>query len=243
MTGRNSVPYIHKSIQSALFQQYDNYEIILFDAESDDGSYDIALDYVNKNPERLTVIRNNPRRFQGKNILEGTKLSTPRSIIVTLDSDDWFPNENILSYLNDIYINEVWMTYGGSYIESTDRDVRNVYSAYPNEVIDGNTFREHRWLGSHIRTFRRELFLNINEEDLKDSDTGEFYAWAPDLGFMWPMLEMSGHHAKYLNEILYIYNTETPYNENKQAQTEIERIEKQVRAKPKYKKLEQLYAD
>ena len=37
-------------------------------------------------------------------------------------------------------------------------------------------------------------------------------AW--DLAIMFPMVEMAGQHSKFVNEILYIYNT-PPINDHK----------------------------
>jgi hypothetical protein len=96
-------------------------------------------------------------------------------------------------------------------------------------------FREHRWLATHLRTFRRELFLKIEEEDLKDPTTGDYVAYAPDLSFQFPMLEMCGiDKSVFVPEVLYVYNVENPNNESKQDVQEIQRIENLLRSKPKY---------
>ena len=94
-----------------------------------------------------------------------TELSKPNSIIVSVDGDDWLKNGKVLSKLNEVYNSgEVWMTYG-TYEEFPYRDVSYIYQPYPREVIESNSFREYRWLASHLRTYRRELFLKINIED------------------------------------------------------------------------------
>jgi len=234
ITGRNAASYISKCIQSALSQKYDNYEIIIFDACSNDGSYEIALDYENNFSKYISLIRNSERQYQGQNLLQGAKFAIDNSIIINLDSDDYLYDDQVLNKLNEVYQNDIWLTYGGGYIQSDGRDVRNIYSAYPHDVINNNSYREYRWLASHLRTWKKELFLKIDENDLKDSTTNDFYSMAPDLGFMFPMLEMAGYKAKYMNDLLYVYNVETPFNERKINQSEIDRIEKEVRSKHKY---------
>jgi glycosyltransferase involved in cell wall biosynthesis len=113
---RNSVNYVDKCLESALSQKYSDYEIIFIDAQSNDGTYERAKSY-EVNNKNIRVIQNDVRKYQGENILIGTKMSPHNSIIVTLDGDDWLSNENVLSKINSVY-NETdcWMTYG-TYVE------------------------------------------------------------------------------------------------------------------------------
>lgn len=236
---RNSVNYIERSIESALSQNYENFNLIFFDAESNDGTFEKALRY--KDDPRISVSQNSPRKYQGENIRNGVLLAPDNSIIVTLDGDDWFPHENVLSRVNEVY-NETgcWMTYG-TFEEYPYRSVSHIYGSYPYDVRAQKKFRQHRWLGSHLRTFRKELFLKIKEEDLKDPLTGDYVSYAPDLSFQFPMLEMCGpDRSLYLPDILYVYNTENPNNEWKQNMNEIQRIERHLRSKPVYPTLASL---
>jgi hypothetical protein len=58
------------------------------------------------------------------------------------------------------------------------------------------------------------------------------------------MLEMCGvEKSHYVSEILYVYNRENPMNETKINQTEIDRIERMLRAKTPYQTLNALYVD
>ena len=188
---------------------------------------------------RLRVIRNDTRKYQGENILIGTTMSKPLSIIATLDGDDWFPHNDVLSRVNAEYNKgDVWMTYG-TYMEYPYRDVSMYYSAYPKEVVKSASYREHGWLASHLRTHRRELFLKIKIDDLKDED-GEFYKAAPDLGFQFPMLEMASERARHIPDVLYVYNVSNPNNECKTMQSTIDRIEMRLRSAKRYERLESL---
>jgi hypothetical protein len=54
---------------------------------------------------------------------------------------------------------------------------------------------------------------------------------------MFPMLELSGGKAKYISDLVYIYNMENPQNDNK-VDPELQRaIEKHVRSQPPYQPL------
>ena len=63
----------------------------------------------------------------------------------------------------------------------------------------------------------------------------EFYDMAYDMPMMYPMLEMSGGHWKFMPDILYVYNVQNPLNENKVDVPAIYRVDNEVRNKEKYK--------
>jgi glycosyltransferase involved in cell wall biosynthesis len=238
---RNAAAYVDRCLESAFKQDYPDFEVIFIDACSNDGTYEKAKEY-ESSYSNIRVIQNESRKYQGENIRIGTEMSPEKSIIITLDGDDWFPHENVLHRVNSEYSkNNCWMTYG-TYEEFPYRDVRFHYHEYPLEVRENKTFRQHAWLASHLRTFRRELFLKINPEDMKDPNTGDYVSYAPDLSFQFPMLEMCGtDKSRYIPDILYVYNRENPMNEAKQNQGEINRIENLLRTRPTYKTLEKLY--
>ena len=236
---RNAGPYIEKCITTALEQDYPNFDVIFLDAESTDGTYEKALQF--KESTNITVERNKKRKYQGENIRDGVLRAPNNSIIITLDGDDWFPHKGVLNKVNEVYNSTgCWMTYG-TYEEYPYRSVSHIYQEYPLEVRRSNSFRKHRWLGTHLRTFRRELFLNIKEEDLKDPRTGDYVAYAPDQTFQYPMLEMCGvDKSVYIPDILYVYNVENPNNESKQDTIEIEWITNHFRSRDPYKPLEKI---
>lgn len=239
---RNAVKYIDRCIQSALSQDYSDFEIIFIDAQSTDGTFEVAKKYED-GTKPIKVFQNEKRKFQGENLRVGTEMSLKKSICISLDGDDWLKHENVLARVNAEYVKtDCLMTYG-TYEEYPYRDVRFHYHAYPTEVVEHKTFRQHAWLASHLRTWRRELFLKINIDDMKDELTGDYVSFAPDLSFQFPMLEMAGSRSRYIPDILYVYNRENENNEAKQNQPEIDRIEKQLRARPPYSTLEKLYDD
>jgi len=239
---RNAEKYVEKCLTSALNQDYDNFEIIFLDACSNDKTYEKALTFT-KTYNNLKVFKNEKRKYQGENIKIGVDMSPEKSIIVTLDGDDWFPHNNVLTRVNKIYEErDCWMTYG-TYEEYPYRSVSHIYEEYPAEVRRNKRFRQYRWLASHLRTFRRELFLKINSEDLKDPVTGDYVSIASDLSFQFPMLEMCGtDKSHYIPDTLYVYNRENPMQDIKiGSQDELSRIEDMLRSKPPYQTLEKLY--
>jgi len=238
---RNSEQYIEKCLNSAVNQDYSKFEIIFLDADSTDKTYEKALKYEDLY-SNVRIIKNKIRKYQGENVKIGTELSKDKSIIVTLDGDDWFPHSKVLSKINDIYLEkDCWMTYG-SYVEHPYRDVSSHYHEYPKEIKENNKFRNYKWMASHLRTFRRELFLKIKEEDLKDPFTNNYFSMAPDLSFQLPMLEMCpSDKSVFINDVLYVYNRTNPLSEDKIDMKEQERIADLIKLKPSYNKINKLY--
>ena len=59
------------------------------------------------------------------------------------------------------------------------------------------------------------MWKNVKDEDLKGPD-GLYARVTWDLAIMFPMLELSGYNrVKFIPEIIYVYNQETPYNDGK----------------------------
>lgn len=241
---RNSENWIDRCIESAGNQDYpkDKFDIIFLDAESTDQTFVKAKEYEQKF-ENFKAFKNEKRKFQGENILIGTKMAKENSIICHLDGDDWYYHTNVLARVNSEYVRHNCLLTHGSYIEFHGynvplRSIHGIYHAYPKEVIENKSFRQYKWLGSHLRSHRRELLLNVNENDLKDEVTGDFVSMAPDLSFMWYMMELAGNKIRFIPDELYVYNRANENNESKQNQSEIDRIEKQLRARKPYKTLE-----
>jgi len=216
--GYNTKEWISRCMDSIVNQDYNNFDVIAIDAGTDDGTYDVLREYESKH-DRMTLVRKNHRCFQVENTRHGVLLSKPNSIIVTVDFDDWLPDDQVLNRLNSVYNSDVWMTYG-TYCEYHGEDNYRVFPEgffyrYPDDVILNNNFRSHRWLASHLRTFRRELFLNINHEDFIDSQTKTYYDMSGDVCFMLPMIEMCGEKFEYIPETMYVYNRTNDLSDDK----------------------------
>ena len=235
---RNSSPFVEKSLVSAQSQNYSNYDHIFIDADSTDRTHSKAVNF-SKNYPNLKVFKNKKRKWQAENVLLGNRLAKKGSILVTLDADDWFKHDDVLSTVNKTYDDDTWMTYG-SYENSPARDISFIYHEYPPAIRQHNLFRESAWLASHLRTWKKELFAKIKVEDLKDED-GVFFDQAQDLAFMLPMLEMCGtQHSKRIFDILYVYNTDNPENCDKHYQKRMTYLENYIRKMDKYQPISSL---
>jgi glycosyltransferase involved in cell wall biosynthesis len=127
---RNSVAYVSRCLESAFKQDYPDFEVIFIDACSIDGTFEKAKEY-EQLYSNIKVIQNDTRKYQEENIRIGTEMSPDKSIVITLDGDDWLSHENVLHRINSEYEKTgCWMTYG-TYEEYPYRDVSSHYHEYP----------------------------------------------------------------------------------------------------------------
>ena len=226
-----------QNITSALNQNYNQFRIIFTDDCSPDDTFSRVRDVVNSSSKGkiVTLIQNSNRLGALHNLYNMIHSCQDDEIILTLDGDDWFPDNEVLNKLNAVYSNDgIWMTYG-QYKNSTDGQ-SGVAQPYPQHIIDSNQFRHHVWGASHLRTFYSWLFKKIRKEDLMQH--GTFFPMTWDFAIMLPMLEMSGSHSKFLGDILYVYNMDNPINDHKVNINLQHNLDAHIRGMAKYSRTE-----
>ena len=126
----NAEQWINRCLESILTQDYTNYEVVVIDDHSDDNTWNEIAGYDVKS------FRNRERNGSGlANIVQGINLLSEdkEDIIVTVDGDDYLADNHVLSYLNEVYQEDVWMTYGsflpfsGRY-KNTCQDLRETHT-------------------------------------------------------------------------------------------------------------------
>lgn len=240
INGRNCIQYIETCILSCVLQNYNkqNFFITYGDDHSDDGTFEFAKKYESKY-SNFKVVQPPERSYQNFNIdYQVRECSEPNSIILTVDADDWLFGTGVLNTLDKVYTEDVWMTYG-SYEEFPYRDISMYYKPYSDSIIQQNDFRRANWLASHLRTFRRELYIKILQDDLRDENKLPFKV-AGDLAMMFPMLEMAGTHSRFIRETLYVYNTTNPSGDSKILGELQLKTDHYIRNKKQYKPLDEL---
>ncbi len=230
----NNEKWCEQNINSVINQNYTNYRIIYTDDCSPDSTFEKASQ-LSASCNKITLIKNKIRLGAMENLYNMIHSCEDDEIIITVDGDDWLADNDVLSKLNQFYCNEdIWMTYG-QYKNSTDGNT-GCSNQYPINIINANSFRQHTWGASHLRTFYTWLFKKIKKEDfLKDN---KFFAMTYDMAIMFPMLEISGTRSKFISDILYVYNLNNQINDHK-VNAQLQRdLDVFIRAKQKYSKLE-----
>lgn len=226
----NHKDYIRRCLDSILSQDYKNYEVVVIDGQSRDETWDI----INTYPFHVNIIEDTDVIFMG--MIRAIKLYAKHreDIIVLLDGDDYFAGDFVLSVLNSVYQNNIWLTYGQYLPESKD------YQDMCQPITNTRIYRQSgRWVTSHLKTFKRWLWDKIKHKDLQD-DEGHYLKTSGDRAFMYPMIEMAGvKRIKFISKVLYIYNDINPNSKtrSKGGAEESIRVAEYVMRKPVYKEL------
>lgn len=217
-------PWVERCIASVLAQRHADWRCILIDDQSPDDTLERAMKAAGGD-ERFVIERSPTRRLSLHNTLVGIEtISTdPEDVIVTLDGDDWFAHGGVLDVLEEAYQDpSLWLTYGSHRRWKNKlahrlgwKVKRGIAREIPDAIVQGGYFRQFEFVSSHLRSFKRFLWDQIRNEDLRDED-GAYWKAAPDHAFMFPLLEMAGAgRIRYLDEMLYVYNNSNPLSEHR----------------------------
>tara|TARA_B100000073_G_scaffold300187_1_gene266482 strand:+ start:1088 stop:2695 length:1608 start_codon:yes stop_codon:yes gene_type:complete len=231
----NSESWIRQVVDTIKNQKYKNFECVISNDQSTDKTWEVLQSL--ELDDRFKINNNKEKKFALKNIYDSILQTSPNSddVIVILDGDDWFSTPDVLSTLNEYYSEDCLVTYG-SFVTYPSGDIGHEASEYPQDIVSKNDFRQDVWRASHLKTFKYSIWNMVNPEDLQD-DSGCFYEISYDQAMMLPMLELAGPKAKYIPEILYVYNVGNPNAVNKtRAKKQYETMLK-IRKKQRYKRL------
>jgi glycosyltransferase involved in cell wall biosynthesis len=233
----NNELYYKKNLSSLFSQEYKNYRCIYVDDCSKDNTYELVKNYIKSNGQsnKCQLRRNTRNQGALSNLFSMIHSAKNDEIIVVLDGDDWFYNDQVLKNINAYYQNDdVWITYG-QYIRHPDYQV-GMCGPVTKSFLQKAPFRQEKWQYSHLRTFYAGLFKRIKLNDLLNVKK-EFFDVTYDLAIMFPMLEMAREHAFFTPDISYVYNYETPNNDAKLRLKHQEDTEAYLRKQSAYPKL------
>ena len=205
--GYNCSKYIKKHMESINNQNYTNYTAIIIDDASTDNTWTEINKY---RTDRCQIYRNKKNIKWVANAIQYLIPNIKNNnVIITLDLDDWFIHDDVLSKLNKIYTKEkCWTTYG-QYCRLKHFKKKQFHlqaPPYPINIIEKRQFREYTWLWHHLKTFKGFLFNHIDINDLKGPD-GNFCLTTWDFAIGFPILEMTPpEKLRYIPEPLIIYN-------------------------------------
>ena len=233
----NTEKWIEKCIQSIQRQTHKNFICTVVNDVSTDETHKKIQSAI-KDDSRFTVINNKEKKYALGNIvnaLERTECHLD-DVVILLDGDDWLSSTNTLSRLSTEYLNKDCLLTYGSYVYFPMGTRGIEPSEYSADVIKNNSFRKDQWRASHLRTFRHSLWKHLEHKDLKD-DAGNYYKMTYDQAIMLPLLEMAGDGARYIPDILHVYNKDNPLNIDKSRGKEQSALAKTIREKTPYTRL------
>lgn len=234
----NSPNYVERCISSIKEQTVQNWKCYITNDCSTDGSEKIIEELI-KDDDRFELINNKIKMWQTGNYWQVVNRSeiSDGEICVTIDGDDWLPDPLVFERVYSYYMDGKTLMTFGQYKEWKGGEG----FLFPRMVRKPNPFSESRnlpWTSSHLRTFKAGLFRRIRKEDLMKPDGSGFIEVAGDVVCFNPCLEMAGEdRVKYVQDINYVYNSETPLNECKNNVNYSFKIVKYIGQKPKYQRI------
>jgi len=199
--------FVGQCLASIRAQSHPNWEAYVTIDPSGDGTGRRAS-LAAKGEPRIQIRRNRTQRFSLYNTVQAINRSGagPEDVIVSLDGDDWFSTPHALRTIAETYVrHECWMTYGSwqSNVVSPDGHRDGLWPAYPEGATD---FRNTRWLGTAVRTWKRWLWDLLRDADLRNEE-GRYFRISEDQAVMLPLLEMCGtERARHIAAPLMVYN-------------------------------------
>jgi glycosyltransferase involved in cell wall biosynthesis len=240
----NNAKWVQKNLKSIFNQDYPYFRVIYINDASQDKTGKLALTYIKKYnmADRCTYIENETNQGALCSLYQAIHSCEDNEIIVLLDGDDWFAHSQTLTRVALEYKNpNVWLTYG-QYTHNNVKKygLRGCCAPIEEEIIKANTYRGAPWRTSHLRTFYAKLFKLILYDDLQYNE--KFFKVTWDLAILFPMLEMAQERHAFIPDILYVYNTENCISDFKIYAQEQINMEKYIRDKKSYSRIESLFS-
>lgn len=206
----NASKTVGQMLASIVGQSYKNWRLILIDDVSDSLELMNEIEIIERwhrlnqpgvelNDERsqIKVIVNNDKKWEMANVLHGISMCDDADVVCRIDADDWLTDLDALAYLNALYVQTgaeaLWTAHRWAYTD------KNISGPLPG---DADPY-EHPWVSSHLKTFRKGLINDINDENFRGED-GEYIKRTGDQALFLPIL----HKAKrrgFVPRVMYHY--------------------------------------
>jgi FkbM family methyltransferase len=218
----NCEQYIARCIESVAAQDYDQYQHVLIDDASTDGTVDVINSTLAKLPDdirkKFVVLSNEENVGAVKNQVEHFRMLDDDAIVMILDGDDSLINDNtVFTYYNNIYDGSTEFTYGSCW--SMVDNIPLISQPYPDSVKQARSYRQHHfnWIMpyTHLRTFKKYLINDVDDSSFKDSQ-GQWYKAGGDGSVFYSLIEAADPaKVKCLQAVVYNYNDINPLNDYK----------------------------
>jgi glycosyltransferase involved in cell wall biosynthesis len=226
----NAGRWIEECLESIEQQNYPKecMKVIMIDDCSEDDTWDKM--------QRFPFLKVRNKTHTGsvvRNMVAVTKLERPEleDIMMVIDGDDpGLKGNGVLSYLDSVYREYVWFTYGQY------EPLSGTYKNFCKPILNSDIYRKNEeWTIGQLRTWKAWLWNLVQKDDMQRD--GEYFKAAGDRSFSYTMIEMAGTHVRFIQRVLYIYNDLNPLNEFRLKPEEAEETAKYIISKKEYKRL------
>jgi glycosyltransferase involved in cell wall biosynthesis len=186
----NSETVIKDCMDSLVNQSYKNFEHLVIDGASTDKTLQILQEYRN----HLTVLMSRPDQGIYDAMNKGINLATGE-IVGFLNSDDFYINNNILTRVANVFMEDPLLDGCYADLLYTDKlDTSRIVRYYKSKKFVPGAFAKG-WCPPHPTFFlRRSIFERFGYFNLN-------YSIAADVEFMMRLLEIKNIRVRYVPEL------------------------------------------
>lgn len=232
----NSAPWIEGCLRSIAEQTHREFECLVIDDASTDSTLEVLAGL--RLDERFTILRNPVNLGPLANTWFGfERLGCRRdleAVLTIVDGDDRLAHSRAFEIVRGAYETDpnLLLTYG-NYANDRSPDI-GMCGRFNDATIQQRNFRKVDCCVSCLRTFKARLWNGLKREDLIDPKTRRFFSAGGDVAYLLPLLDMAGSRFKFIDEIIYYYNTRNPISDSQIRAQEQIRVDKIIRGMAKY---------
>ncbi len=195
---------IDRTLWSIIGQTYQNWEMIVIDDMSTDGTGDYIKEFAKSHGfENKILVKTRKEKYgETRNTVEECKHLDGEDVVVRLDAGDYITDLGCFEILNEEY------TEYDPAVIWTDQRWKFTKINVSGPIDIKTSFYKQPWKTSHLKTFRVRDFKGLNPKNFKDED-GEWIIIACDKAIFLPMLERARLRKRpviYIPRTMYHYD-------------------------------------
>lgn len=165
----NSEEYLEETILSVINQTYKNWELLLIDDCSTDGSYKIIEKYLVD--ERMKYFKN--KKNSGPAITRNIGLNeTKGEYIALLDSDDFWKKDKLKNQVEFMIKNNLNLSHGNYYFCNLKGEI--IKNIKVTEKINYKTLLKENQFKTMTMMIKKEILENVRFQNIKHEDFAFF---------------------------------------------------------------------
>jgi glycosyltransferase involved in cell wall biosynthesis len=206
----NASKTLSKMLHSIFGQSYENWRVILTDDVSNNDDLQQSMEIIqsfydilgSQNAHKLKFYGNIKKKWEVENVLIMIRKDCmDDDIVCRIDADDYLCDLDALRVINETY-----QTYDPDCLWTAHRwfdDKRITSMNISGPMPDNADPYTHPWVSSHLKTFRKNVFNQVKDENFRGQD-GEYIRRAGDQAIYLPLLKLAKKRM-YLPMVTYAY--------------------------------------
>lgn len=160
----NNKNWLEKSIGSVLNQTFTDYELIIVDDKSDDGSVEVIENLIKDN-DKCMFVGAISKLYNGGARNLGLSFRSESEYTLFIDSDDWFYDDNVLQEIHDVIVNNnmpdcVSLSY--NCLIGNNTSYQSLVRDTPKELVDSV------FVACWTKCIRSDLIVHFPENTLME---------------------------------------------------------------------------